>query len=102
MEADTPVHLSSPFTFTKNGAKTIEQGTPEDVTQCVYRVAVFPEGTREDSPEYGIPSLLFSTAPLDVTLVAEAIERWEPRASLESSEMAEGLQRARQDAIEVA
>jgi phage baseplate assembly protein W len=95
MDNETPTHLASPFTFTAHGAKTIEQRTPEDITQCVYRVAVFPEGTREDIPEYGRPPLLFSTAPLDQALLEEAIARWEPRATVSSSEMAEGLARAR-------
>jgi phage baseplate assembly protein W len=99
---ETPEHLSSPFTLTAHGAKVIEQGTTEDIEQCVYRVAVFPEGTREDLPEYGIPPLLFSTAPLDQTLLQEAVERWEPRASIGSSEMAEGVARARAVSLVVA
>lgn len=96
-----PVSLASPLTFTKHGAKTVEQESEQNIEECAFRVAVFPEGYREDLPEYGIPDLLFSSVPLDLALVEEAIRRWEPRAELESSEMAAGIARARDVIIEV-
>lgn len=99
--SEEPRHLSSPFTITANGALTVEQGTPEDITQCVYRVAVFPEGYREDLPQYGVPELAFEAIPLDLATYEAALNLWEPRAELESSEMAEGIQAARKVAVGV-
>jgi len=99
--SETPEHLAVPFTITKTGAATVEQDTPEDVTGCVYNVAVCPEGFREDQPSFGVPELAWQAVPLDLPTYEAAIQFWERRAALESSEMADGIQRARQVSLEV-
>jgi phage baseplate assembly protein W len=99
--SEPPEHLSYPFTITKNGAKTVEQDSPADIEDCVLRVALFPVGSREDLSNYGVPELTFQRTPLDLPTYEAAIEYWEPRAKLSSSEMAEGVRRARLVQIEV-
>lgn len=77
---------AAPFTIGKNGTETVEQGSVEADAAHIYNVAVCPQGFRDDLPEYGIPSLLWQTLPLDLTALEEALHRWEPRANLELSQ----------------
>lgn len=95
MEPDTPVHLDVPFTITKAGAKTVEQGSGADIAASTLNVCVCTEGFREDSPLYGIPELPFHNVPLDLALLEEAVRRWEPEASGEAVEQAMGRIRER-------
>lgn len=101
--SDTPEHFSANFTIARSGAKTVEQDTPEDVAACVYRIALCPEGYREDLPEFGVPELAFQTVPLDLATYDDALKFWEPRATLESIEEAQALseQQVRKVAVEV-
>ncbi len=88
MSVEVP-HLAQPFSFTSAGvAKTVEQNSIADVQDCVLRVCLCPEGFREDEPEFGIPPLEFTAVPLQVAGVEEAVERWEPRATVEITEAA--------------
>lgn len=90
------------FKFTGTGVQTVEQDGPEDVAACVYRTAVCPVGWREDLPEFGIRSPLFQTIPLSLDVLREEISRWEPRASLLTTEEEEHLRAAwRQVTMEV-
>lgn len=88
--APEPEHFAAPFTVTRTGARTVQQGSPEDLAMCVLRVCQCPEGFREDSPYFGIPELAFQTLPLDLRLLEEAIKRWEPRATTDILEAAAG------------
>lgn len=99
--SETPEHLSSPFTITARGAKTIEQDTPADIENCVFNIAVCPEGYREDEPSFGVPELAFQQIPLNLPEYEAAIQLGEPRAELEGSEMADGVERARNVIVEV-
>ena len=87
-------HFSQPFTMTPKGAIVLEQDSPADIQACVERVCLCPEGFREDLPAFGIPELGFSTVPLPLGDVKASCEHWEPRASIEISERAEGLTEA--------
>jgi hypothetical protein len=89
-----PVHLAQPFVIGAKGAAVVPQDSPEDKAACVYRIAVCPEGFREDDPSFGIPELAFQTVPLDLTAAEDAIERLEPRAELQTSEQAEAMNQA--------
>jgi hypothetical protein len=99
--SETPEHLLSPFTITAKGAKTVEQDTPADIANCVFNTAVCTENYREDEPLFGVPELAFQTVPLDLATYEAAIEQWEPRAEIESSEMEAGIAQARRVNIEI-
>lgn len=88
---EDPVHFSAQFTLRKGGAVTVEQDTNEDIAACVYRVAVCPEGFREDLPEFGVPELAFQTVPLDLLTYQDSLSHWEPRADPETVEEAQAL-----------
>jgi phage baseplate assembly protein W len=83
-----PVHLASPMSFSAKGvAKTVVQGSSEEITSCVLNTVLCEEGFREDLPEFGVPSLLFQTVPLQLAPFEAAIKRWEPRAELTLEEL---------------
>jgi hypothetical protein len=88
MEA-TAEHFPPIFEFNTHGvAKTVEQGSPNDILACTYRLCLCEEGTREELPEFGIPQTIFQTVPIDLKEVEEAISFWEPRAEPELTELA--------------
>jgi hypothetical protein len=96
-EIETPVHLAVPFTITKTGAKTNEQGSPPDILASAVNVCECPEGFREDLPQFGRPELLFNTVPLPLSALADAITLWEPDASEVVVEEAAGRVQSERD-----
>ena len=84
-----PQHLNSPFSFNAKGESvTVEEESPACILAGVYNIVVCPEGFREDEPEFGIPPLEFSTVPVHVRALQEAVKRWEPEATLTVTEKA--------------
>ena len=84
--SDTPYHFGSPFKWEINSLKNEatannkEQESEGGILANSYNVCVFEEGFREDLPEFGIPSVLFETVPLNLEAIEQAIGRWEPEA----------------------
>jgi hypothetical protein len=78
--ADIP-HFRHPFTRSPSGrVAVVEQDTPEHVQSCQNVIVRCPTGFREERPEFGWPFPEFRTAPLDLTELAVALRRFEPRA----------------------
>ena len=96
-----PVHLASPLAFNVAGhAKTVQQDSAPDREDRAYNVCVCVQGTREDSPSFGIPDLTFTQVPLDISEIRTAIEQWAAMpVTLEESEQA--FAAARQVLVEV-
>jgi hypothetical protein len=98
-----PAHLAVPFTITKTGAKTNEQGTPADVLASAVNICECAEGFREDLPQFGRPEFLFDTVPLPLGDLTDAIVTWEPDANQTVVEEAVGrVQSERNIGVEVA
>lgn len=76
--------LSVPIRFEGGDFARVEQGSPEEIAQCVEAVLRTFVGTRIVAPEFGIPDATFHQ--LSPTPSAEAymavIEQFEPRARL--------------------
>jgi hypothetical protein len=94
---ETPEHLAVPFTITKTGAKTNEQGSPADILASAVNVCQCPEGFREDLPQFGRPELLFNAIPLPLSDLSDAIAAWEPEASQTVVEEAAGRVQSERD-----
>lgn len=77
---DVP-HFAFPFQFATPQAAVVEQDTIEDVVACATVILSCPKGYRVELPEFGLPDPTFSVAPLDVDVIAETLDTWEPRAS---------------------
>ena len=89
----TSPHNAPTFAIGQKGTAVVEQGSEGDLLARAKNVCVCPIGFREDNPEFGIPSLLFKTIPLDISSVQTEVERW-AEVDLTVSEYAEGLQTA--------
>jgi hypothetical protein len=96
-----PVHLASPMAFNVKGyAKTVQQDSSQDREDRAYNVCVCVQGTREDSPSFGIPDETFTIVPLDLGPLRAAIEQWAAMpVTLEESE--EAFAASRQVLVEV-
>lgn len=64
----------------------VEQDSEDDVAQCVYAVAATELGSREERRDYGVTSPLFRQGGADLAEIQAAVDRWEPRATLETSQ----------------
>jgi hypothetical protein len=94
-------HFAALFAIGRNGAAVVEQDSEDDKAACVYRVAVCPQGFREDLPDFGIPQLARKAVPLNLDALQATIELWEPRADLTVSQQIEALNEAVEIDIEV-
>ena len=81
-------HLDSPFAITAKGAKVVDQNTPEEILACARNIIACPVGFRLENSRFGSPPLQFGNAPLPMTAVQRAIQRWEPRATADITERA--------------
>jgi phage baseplate assembly protein W len=70
-------HFAFPFT---RGAY-VEQDELEHVDACCQVIVRCPVGWRPERPEFGWQFPEFRSVPLDPTVVATALKRFEPRAS---------------------
>jgi phage baseplate assembly protein W len=87
--ADVP-HFSLPFRFGPPAAVT-EQDSIDEIADCCVAVMLCPAGFRVELQEFGIPDPTFSSPEVDVTVIRQAVERWEPRASLQITEHTDPL-----------
>jgi phage baseplate assembly protein W len=87
---DAP-HFAQNFTIGREGAAVVEQDSPDDIAACVYRIAVCPQGFRDDRPAFGRPQLPFKPVPLDLAALEAAITFWEPRADLTATQQIEAV-----------
>lgn len=74
-------HFRYPFTRGPDGrVQVVEQDTPEHIKSCQSVIVRCPTGFREERPEFGWSFPEFRTAPLDLSELAGALRRFEPRA----------------------
>ena len=76
--------LSYPPRIVDGDVATVEQGSIEEIQQCVEAVLHTIVGSRIDAPEYGIPNETFKQLGPDenADVYLAAIEEAEPRAHL--------------------
>ena len=81
---DAIPHLAVPFRVQGGKVITVEQGSAEEIEQCVEACLKTPLGSRIDAPGYGVPDGTFRTqgASLGPEPYLAAIEAAEPRADL--------------------
>lgn len=88
-------HFAAPFSFTSTGvAEVVEQDSVEEVAACVCNVVVCPLGYRSDSPDFGMPELMFGPVPIDTNVIDDAIAAWEPRVTLATEEFGDVINAA--------
>jgi phage baseplate assembly protein W len=72
-------HIAYPASIVNGRLATVEQGSPEDVSKCLYALLATRRGSREELPEYGIDDPTFDGFDLDEARAAA--DRYEPRAA---------------------
>ncbi|XBB66872.1 GPW/gp25 family protein [Nocardioides sp. WV_118_6] len=81
-----PDHLAFPLAVTRQGLATVEQDSDADLVQSVALLLNTRPGERRSLPDYGLPDPVFGhLAHSDVVAV---VGQWEPRADLESLDIA--------------
>lgn len=74
----TAPHLAVPFRIVGGRSATVEQDTPDEITQCVEVILGTRPGERVAVPEFGAPDLVGQNV-IDIDELADAVSRWEPR-----------------------
>lgn len=75
-------HFDLPFRFSGSSVAVVEQDSAEDVANCVEAIVRTPNGTRDDSPEFGLDDQTFLNQNLDSAAILAQIEYQEPRSRL--------------------
>lgn len=90
--ADVP-HFRVPFGWSEDGTHVaeVEQDSIADVAGCVEVILRTPRGSREELPEFGTPSPVF-TAPFKIDGARRAVAEWEPRAQVTIEEGVSALE----------
>jgi phage baseplate assembly protein W len=96
MPVTTP-HFAWPFTWQAHPdgttrAAVVEQDSVDDLKACVARIVSTRVGARDELPEFGITDLAFQLGDIQQAPLRTQIERWEPRADLDSDEIIQALQ----------
>lgn len=77
-------HLAYPFRLGGNGhARVLEQDTVDEVANCCQVILKTPVGMRIELPEFGYDDPAFSRGTVRADVLAMALNRWEPRATLD-------------------
>jgi phage baseplate assembly protein W len=78
---DVP-HFSLPFRFATPAAAVSEQDSLDEIADCVLAVLLCPRGFRVELPSFGLEDPTFSSPAPDLDAIREAVELWEPRATV--------------------
>jgi phage baseplate assembly protein W len=77
-------HFRYPFRFDDGldkHALVNDQGTEDEIIDCVIAIVKTPRGFRDDLPEFGIIDSTFNEQPLRVEDIHAALDQWEERAA---------------------
>lgn len=76
-------HLALPFRIVDGAAAVTEQGSFEEIRDCVSAIVRYPHGSRPESPTFGNPDQTFVESAPESEFVRAAVAEWEPRADVE-------------------
>jgi phage baseplate assembly protein W len=76
--ADFP-HLALPFSYVNGIPQVVEQGTIEDIANCVEVALRTHVGERKELPDFGTADLTFQQQPVSLSALLTQIELHEPR-----------------------
>jgi hypothetical protein len=78
-------HFSVPFRFTPAAAVT-DQGSIDEIVDCIVAILVCRRGFRVELPAFGLPDPTFTSPGPDLDEIRRAVETWEPRAAVTLTE----------------
>lgn len=79
---DDVAHLGMPLRIVGERFVTVQQDTVDELVSTVAVITQFPLGSRVERPSFGVVEMELTTRPLAVLDVEQALEAWEPRASV--------------------
>lgn len=78
---DTREHLAFPLRLGPGGfLVTVDQDSDAEIAGCMATILLWPQGTRELDPEFGLPDQSFLDGGADLDEIREALLTQEPRA----------------------
>lgn len=83
--------LKIPLALAGGELATVEQGSEDDVAQCVYVILATPLGSRVDDTRFGVEDPTFDQLPLDLSEMLAAIHTYEPAAQVETAQEIEEM-----------
>lgn len=79
-------HFRIPFDFIQEGGRVAaaetEQGSADEVFDCVQAIIRTQHGSRIENIDFGINQQEFKQAPLDLARLQADVLEWEPRANV--------------------
>jgi phage baseplate assembly protein W len=85
---DNVPHLALPLRIVGDRFNSVQQDTLDELVSNVAVITSFPLGYRVERPDFGTVELELAARPLAVLDVEQALEAWEPRASVQVVEQA--------------
>lgn len=76
-------HLRFPVSFSNGKAATVTQDSHADHTQRARLVLAYPEGACVDLPPFGTPDTTFSQGGVNLDVLTDAVQRWEPSIAVD-------------------
>lgn len=83
-------HFAMPLRLDGSSFAVVEQDSDEDILQNVAVLVNTNIGDRIEIPDYGTPDQLFQER-IDAGGVAEAVDEWEPRATVTVEESVDSV-----------
>lgn len=78
---DTP-HFSLPLRYVNGSAVVNQEGSMEDIADCVLAVCLTNPGDRDEMPDFGIDDPTFQQQPIPLAALLSQITTFEDRATL--------------------
>ena len=84
---DNVPHLALPLRVVGDRYVSVQQDTLDELTSSVAAITQFPLGYRVERPDFGIVPMELTQRPLAALDIEQAVEAFEPRASVRVAEM---------------
>lgn len=79
-------HLALPLRIVGERFVSVQQDTLDELVACVAAITAFPLGYRVERPDFGVEPMEFDARPLPTVDVEQAVEAYEPRATVSVTE----------------
>jgi phage baseplate assembly protein W len=81
--AESP-HFDRPFRLAGSSFAVVEQDSDEELTNCAWAIVSTEIGSRDETPDFGVPDLPFRDPEYVSSTLVSAVRQWEPRLNAEA------------------
>lgn len=75
-----PQQMSYPLRFVNGLPVMVDQDSPQEIGECVEVILRYPVGSCVDLPDFGRPEVTFEQSGVDLDVLRDVVQEWEPRA----------------------